>query len=69
VIFELPVRDISGISFPWYLFGAGAVLTVEETRFRLSFLKPRNAGYAGPDTPSGAAALWRAALAACRSAA
>ncbi len=47
-VFQAPLEDVRDITFPWYYFGGGAKLTVNNTRYRVSFVRPNDAS----DVPS-----------------
>jgi len=36
-VFACSLSDIQKLQFPWYFFGAGLALTVDGTRYRISF--------------------------------
>lgn len=50
-VFDAPVADLT-VRSPWHLFGAGVVVTIGATRYRLSFVEPGENG----DVRSGRAA-------------
>ena len=59
--FDVPLSDISGVTFPWYYFSGGFKLRVRGEEYRFSFVEPHNE-YA--DIGSGRAwgKRWKAAL-------
>ena len=44
LVFDLPLDSLSKVDFPWYYFGAGAVLSFESEHYRLSFVEPGENG-------------------------
>lgn len=46
VVFETPLAEVSGITFPWYYFGGGMKLRAGGESYRISFVKPNGAEYA-----------------------
>jgi hypothetical protein len=42
-VFDAPLVEVTGVTFPWYYFGGGVKLTVAGTRYRLSFVRPNGA--------------------------
>ncbi len=43
-IFSLSLSAIHKIEFPWYYFGAGLVLTLDGTKYRISFIEQGESG-------------------------
>ena len=41
-IFDCPLIQVQAIDFPWYYFGAGCVMKINDTKYRLSFIQPGN---------------------------
>ena len=46
VLFDVPLRDVSGVTYPWYYFGGGMKVRVGETQYRFSFVRPNGAEHA-----------------------
>ena len=42
--FEVALGEVADVKFPWQYFGGGVHLTVRGQIYRLSFVKPNNAG-------------------------
>ncbi len=42
-VFDTPLADVKEIKFPWYYFGGGVKLSVDSTRYRISFVRPNGA--------------------------
>lgn len=42
-VFDLSVRDIRDLVFPWFYFGGGMKLTAAGVRHRISFVRPNDA--------------------------
>ncbi len=42
-VFECPLEVLRDAKFPWYYFGGGVKLTVNNERYRLSFVRPNDA--------------------------
>jgi len=40
--FDVPVTEVSDVSFPWFSFSGGMKLTAAGEKYRLSFVKPNN---------------------------
>lgn len=38
-VFTLPLSSPYRVQYPWYYFGAGLVLTIDGTRYRISFIQ------------------------------
>ena len=38
-VFTLPLSSSYRVQYPWYYFGAGVVLTIDGTRYRISFIQ------------------------------
>jgi hypothetical protein len=41
-VFDCPLAAVQAVHFPWFYFGAGCVLKVNGTRYRISFIQPGN---------------------------
>ena len=41
--FDVPIAEVSGVTFPWWWFGGGAKLVAAGTSYRLSFVRPNGA--------------------------
>lgn len=46
IVFDVPLADVTAISFPWYYFGGGVKLRAAGPPYRLSFVKPNDSEYA-----------------------
>jgi hypothetical protein len=46
VVFDVPLEEVSGFTYPWYYFGGGVKLSAAGARFRFSFVLPNGAEYA-----------------------
>lgn len=44
--FDVAVRDVTDITFPWYYFGGGCKVRVGQRAVRLSFVRPNGAAAA-----------------------
>jgi hypothetical protein len=44
IIFATPLESLTDVSFPWYYFGAGVVLSVDSRCYRFSFVEPGENG-------------------------
>ncbi len=57
-VFDVPLAEVSDIKFPWYYFTGGVKFTVAGHQYRLSFVRPNDAGDIPgrllADTPVGA---------------
>ncbi len=42
-VFEAPLAEVRDVKFPWYYFGGGVKLTVNNESYRLSFVRPNDA--------------------------
>jgi hypothetical protein len=42
-VFEVPVADLTNVTFPWYYFGGGLKLTAAGANYRISFVRPNGA--------------------------
>ena len=42
-VFEAPLAQTSGLSFPWFYFGGGMKVTVKGVAHRISFVRPNGA--------------------------
>jgi len=64
LIFDAPLPEVSKVTFPWYYFGGGMKFSLGAERYRVSFVRPTNAGGTIADIPAGrrAGKLWKAAL-------
>ena len=40
--FDVPVNEVSEVSFPWFYFSGGIKLAAAGEKYRLSFVKPNN---------------------------
>lgn len=40
--FDVPIDEISGITFPWYYFGGGFKFCVRGEEYRFSLVEPHN---------------------------
>ncbi len=65
VVFDVPVGEVGGLTFPWYYFSGGLKLTAAGEEYRLSFVEPNGARYpeagtraaaGGPEAPAFVAA-------------
>ena len=45
VVFDVPMSEITSISYPWYYFGGGLKLRAAGQPHRISFVKPNGAEY------------------------
>lgn len=43
-VFDVPLRELSNVKFPWYYFGGGAKFSVGGDDYRISFVRPNDAG-------------------------
>ncbi|WP_309707310.1 hypothetical protein [Armatimonas sp.] len=43
-VFDTPRESLTDVSFPWYYFGAGVVLSIDSKRYRFSFVEPGENG-------------------------
>lgn len=59
-VLACPLSDIQKLQFPWYYFGAGVVLTIEGTRYRISFVQQGEDGDVRTGIQNGKA--WRERL-------
>ena len=41
--FDVPLAEVSSVTFPWWWFGGGAKLLAAGTAYRLSFVRPNGA--------------------------
>ena len=41
-LFDVEVSEIKKAKFPWYSFGAGCNLEINEVQYKLSFVEPQN---------------------------
>ena len=66
LIFDAPLSAVSDVKFPWYYFGGGMKFSLGGERYRVSFVRPTNAGGTIADIPAGrrAGKLWKSALSA-----
>jgi hypothetical protein len=60
--FDVPVGEVSDVTFPWFYFSGGMKLTAAGEKYRLSFVKPNNqnsyvAGQAANEIVPGAGML------------
>jgi hypothetical protein len=44
-VFDVPLRDVRDVVWPWYYFGGGVKLTVDREQYRFSFVLPNGAEY------------------------
>jgi hypothetical protein len=58
--FSMALSAIHKIWFPWYYFGAGLVLTLDGTKYRISFIEQGDSGDIRSGIQSGKA--WRERL-------
>ncbi len=42
-VFEVPLAEVTEITFPWYYFSGGVKFTVGSHHYRLSFVRPNDA--------------------------
>lgn len=61
VVFDVPLDEVTGLSFPWHYSSGGLKLTVAGEEYRLAFVEPNGARY--PSAESIASGPFRAALA------
>ena len=47
LIFDVPLSEVTAVKFPWYYFGGGVKLQAAGKPYRLSFVIPNGAEYAG----------------------
>ena len=47
IVFDVPRRELTSISFPWYYFGGGMKVSAAGRRYRVSFLIPNDAEFPG----------------------
>jgi hypothetical protein len=40
--FDVPVNEVTDVTFPWFYFSGGMKLTAAGEKYRLSFVKPNN---------------------------
>ncbi len=45
VVFDVPLAEVTGITWPWYYFGGGVKLTAGGQQYRFSFVLPNGAEY------------------------
>jgi hypothetical protein len=43
IVFDAPLAEVTGLTFPWYYFGGGLKLTVGGEEYRLTFVEPNGA--------------------------
>jgi hypothetical protein len=43
-MFDVPLSQVGRVRFPWYYFGAGVKLSVDDRRWRISFVRPNQQG-------------------------
>lgn len=43
-LFDVPLSQVSEVNFPWYYFGGGVKFRIAAERYRLSFVRPNDAG-------------------------
>ena len=54
VVFDVPLTEVGGLTWPWYYFSGGVKLTVAGEEYRFSFVEPNGARY--PEARARAAA-------------
>lgn len=59
-LFDVPLSQVTGITFPWYYFGGGMKFNVGGDHYRISFVQPGDAGDIVSGRQTGKA--WRALL-------
>jgi hypothetical protein len=42
-VFEVPLSEVTGVTFPWYYFSGGVKFTIGADHYRLSFVRPNDA--------------------------
>ena len=45
VVFDVPLAEVTDITWPWYYFGGGVKLTAGGEEYRFSFVLPNGAEY------------------------
>jgi len=43
-VFDVPLRELTSVRFPWYYFSGGVKFTIGKNHYRLSFIRPNGAG-------------------------
>ena len=43
-VFDVPVPEVNELKFPWYYFGGGVKFSIGADSYRLSFVRPNDAG-------------------------
>ncbi len=43
-VFDAPLSELKVVNFPWYYFGGGAKFKIGAESYRLSFVRPNDAG-------------------------
>jgi hypothetical protein len=46
VVFDVPLAEVTGITYPWYYFGGGVKLRAAGKAYRISFVLPNGMEYA-----------------------
>jgi hypothetical protein len=59
-LFDVPLDHLSDVIFPWYYLGGAVRLTVADTRYRLSFVRPNDPLHIAKGRAAGKA--WKAIL-------
>ncbi len=59
--FDVPLAEVSGVTFPWYYFNGGFKLEVGGEEFRFSFIEPHN-DYADINSGRAIGKQWKIAL-------
>lgn len=59
--FDVPIEEISGVSFPWYYFSGGFKLRVRGDEYRFSLVEPHN-DFADIRTGRATGERWKDAL-------
>jgi hypothetical protein len=39
-VFDVPLQDVAGVSWPWHWFGSGCRLTAAGQRYKVTFVRP-----------------------------
>jgi hypothetical protein len=42
-VFAVPLAEVGDVGWPWWWFGGGCVLTVGDTRYKITFVRPNGA--------------------------
>jgi hypothetical protein len=63
-LFSRPLAEIERVTFPWYYFGGGMVITVDGVGYRISFVQPQNTAVGVTNLSEGIreGKVWKATL-------